>query len=48
MKKLVDALIYPVVLLLGAIGLVSIGAGLTLGLALEEGYVIKQPDKSQD
>lgn len=48
MKRFIDALIYPLVLLLAALGLVAIGAGATLGLALDEGYIIKKPDKSQD
>lgn len=48
MKRFIDAMSYPLVLLLAALGLVSIGAGLTLVLGLEEGFIIKQPDKSQD
>ena len=48
MKRFIDALIYPLVLLLAALGLVSIGSGLTLCIALDEGYFIKKPDKSQD
>lgn len=48
MKRFIDAMIYPLVLLLAALGLVSVGAGLTLVLGLEEGFIVKQPDKSQD
>ena len=36
MKRFIDAIIYPLVLLLAALGLVSLGAGMTLAYALEE------------
>lgn len=45
MKRFIDAIIYPLVLVLAALGLVSIGAGFTLGYALENDYIIKKPDK---
>lgn len=45
MKRFIDAMVYPLVLLLAAIGLLSLGAGMTLGLALENNYIIKKPDE---
>lgn len=45
MKKFIDAIIYPLVLILAAFGLVSLGAGITLGYALENDYIVKKPDK---
>lgn len=45
MKRIIDAIIYPLVLLLAALGLVSLGAGFTLGYALENDYIIRKPDE---
>ena len=45
MKRFIDAIIYPLVLLLAALGLVSLGAGMTLAYALEEDYIIRKPDE---
>lgn len=45
MKRFIDAMVYPLVLVLAALGLISLGAGITLGYALENDYIIKKPDE---
>jgi len=45
MKRFIDTIIYPLVLLLAAFGLVTLGGGLALGYALEHDYLLKKPDE---